>query len=340
MITRSKAPLRLGLAGGGTDVSPFCDLYGGAVLNATINLYAYCTIETLKEGGVVFRALDFERQESFSIDDAILDEGLRLHRGVYNRIVKDFLKGNRPSISVSTFCDAPPGSGLGSSSTLVVAMIQAFVDHFNLPLGEYDIAHLAFEIERIDLKLDGGKQDQYTAAFGGVNFMEFYKDDKVIVNPLRIRPQVLEELESSIVLFYTGVSRDSDRIIQDQMTLLSKNEENLKAMKDVKAQAFIMKEYLLKGDMKGVYDCFLSSWESKKRTSSKVSNSMIDDIYKNVMKLGAFSGKVSGAGGGGFMMFMVDFNKKLDVIRYLEQKGGHVIRCHLSSYGSTAWKVS
>jgi D-glycero-alpha-D-manno-heptose-7-phosphate kinase len=298
MITRSKAPLRLGLAGGGTDVSPFCDLYGGAVLNATINLYAYCTIEDLANSEVIFNALDFEKEEVFSINDTISDEGLRLHKGVYNRVVKDFLKGERPPVSVSTFCDAPPGSGLGSSSTLVVAMLHAYVEHFNLPLGEYDIAHLAYDIERVDLKLDGGKQDQYTAAFGGVNFMEFYKDDRVIVNPLRIRPQTLAELESSLVLFYTGVSRDSDKIIQDQIKSTSDNEDKLKAMKDIKDQAFIMKEYLLKGNIKGVSDCLNYSWECKKKTSTKVSNPDLERIYENVMKIGAFSGKVSGAGGG------------------------------------------
>lgn len=339
MITRSKAPLRLGLAGGGTDVSPFCDLYGGAVLNATINLYAYCTIEDLGNEVVLFKALDFQKKESFSIKKDIPDEGLRLHRGIYNRIVKDFLRGERPSISVSTFCDAPPGSGLGSSSTLVVSMLHAYVEHFNLPLGEYDIASLAFEIERIDLKLDGGKQDQYAAAFGGVNFMEFYKNDKVIVNPLRIRPQILAELESSLVLFYTGVSRDSDKIIQDQIKSAQKNEDNLNSMKEIKDQAFVMKEHILKGNIKGLSDCLLYSWECKKKTSKKMSNHDIERIYEEVMQLGAHSGKVSGAGGGGFMMFIVDFNKKLDIIRYLDKQKGQVMRCNFSIDGATAWRV-
>ncbi|CAO5677519.1 MAG: D-glycero-alpha-D-manno-heptose 7-phosphate kinase [Holosporales bacterium] len=339
MITRSKAPLRLGLAGGGTDVAPFCDVYGGAVLNATINLYAYCTIEDLSGNDVIFNALDFEVKEQFLTSNSLSDEGLRLHRGVYRRIVKDFLNDTAPSISVSTFCDAPPGSGLGSSSTLVVAMLHAYVEHFNLPLGEYDIAHLAYEIERIDLKLDGGKQDQYTAAFGGVNFMEFYDNDKVIVNPLRIRSQTLAELESSLVLFYTGVSRDSDQIIQDQKQSTQNSEDKLSAMKDIKKMAFVMKEHILKGNIKAFAECLLKSWESKKKTSSKVSNFNIDRIYDDVMRLGAYAGKVSGAGGGGFMMFIVDFNKKLDIIRYLDKQDGYVLRCHLSHEGAHAWRV-
>ncbi|MBP9752596.1 MAG: dehydrogenase [Proteobacteria bacterium] len=339
MITRSKAPLRLGLAGGGTDVSPFCDVYGGAVLNATISLYAYCTIEDLNNNEIIFNALDFEVKEQFLTSDLLNDEGLRLHRGVYRRIVRDFLNNTPPPISIATFCDAPPGSGLGSSSTLVVAMLHAYVEHFNLPLGEYDIAHLAYEIERVDLKLDGGKQDQYAAAFGGVNFMEFYDNDKVIVNPLRIRPQTLAELESSLVLFYTGVSRDSDKIIQDQIQVTSTNKNNLDAMKDIKDMAFVMKEHILKGNIKGFAECLVHSWQSKKKTSTKVSNLNIDKIYNDVMQLGAYAGKVSGAGGGGFMMFIVDFSKKLEIIRYLERQEGYVMRCHFSHDGAHAWRV-
>lgn len=340
MITRSKAPLRLGLAGGGTDVSPFCDLYGGAVLNATINLYAYCTIEDLKDNSLVFEATDFQKKDELSTVDVIDDLGLRLHRGVYNRLVKDFLSNVRPAIRVSTYCDAPPGSGLGSSSTLVVSMIHAYVEHFNLPLGEYDIAHLAYEIERVDLKLDGGRQDQYAACFGGFNFMEFYKDDRVIVNPLRIRTDILSELEASLVLFYTGVSRDSDAIIRDQIESAKKSDINLEAMKGIKDQAFVMKELILKGNIRGFAEHLHESWLLKKKTSTKVSNAEIDRIYDHVMQNGAIAGKVSGAGGGGFMMFIVEPTRKLNVIRILEQEAGRVIACQFSSTGAVAWHAS
>src|SRR5664279_4054522 len=201
MIYRSKAPLRIGLAGGGTDVSPYSDQFGGAILNATVSLFAYANIEPLDENTIIVEALDRkERQEFVYTISLPIDGTLDLLKGVYNRIQKDF---GMPSTGfrLSTFVDAPAGSGLGTSSTLVVAIIGAFVEMLKLPLGDYDIAHLAYQIEREDLKLAGGKQDQYAAMFGGVNFMEFYEDDKVIVNPLRIKSQYLHELENNPVSY-------------------------------------------------------------------------------------------------------------------------------------------
>ena len=170
MRIRSKAPLRLGLAGGGTDVSPFSDIYGGAILNATINMYAYTTIEPTNDGKIVFdNPARTELREEFDSCEEIKPEGFFiLHKGVYNRIVKQFT--HKPlSFRISSFVDSPPGSGLGTSSTLVVSILGAFVEWLKLPLGEYDIAHLAYEIEREDLAMTGGKQDQYAATFGGFN---------------------------------------------------------------------------------------------------------------------------------------------------------------------------
>jgi len=196
MIYRSKAPLRIGLAGGGTDVSPYSDQYGGAILNATVSLFAYANIELIEENEIIVQALDSKQEQRFERAPTLpVDGKLDLLKGVYNRIYKDFgmpVTGFR----LSTFVDAPAGSGLGTSSTLVVAIIGAFVELLKLPFGDYDIAHYAYQIEREDLKLTGGKQDQYAAMFGGVNFMEFYEDDKVIVNPLRIKSQYLHELEN------------------------------------------------------------------------------------------------------------------------------------------------
>ena len=151
MIVRARAPLRLGLAGGGTDVSPYCDQFGGAVLNVTIDLYAYTIIEPAEDGRVRFTASDIDGAFECSADEAMeIGYPLILHRAVYRRIVRDFNGGKPLSCHVTTFCDAPPGSGLGTSSTMVVSLVKAFVEWLNLPLGEYEIAHLAFEIERIE----------------------------------------------------------------------------------------------------------------------------------------------------------------------------------------------
>ena len=216
MLYRSKAPLRIGLAGGGTDVSPYCDEFGGAILNATISLYAYATIETNSSNEIIIEAKDRYEMEMFEWATTLPINGhLDLAKGVYNRIQKDYGIPQQ-GFKLSTFVDAPAGSGLGTSSTLVVAIIGAFVEMLKLPLGDYDIAHYAYEIERQDLKLAGGRQDQYAATFGGVNFMEFYENDKVIVNPLRIRQEYLNELENNLVLFFTATSRESATIIKEQ----------------------------------------------------------------------------------------------------------------------------
>jgi galactokinase/mevalonate kinase-like predicted kinase len=230
MIYRSKAPLRIGLAGGGTDVSPYCDLYGGAILNATVSLYAYANIEPLQENAIILQAVDRKEEQRFEWNTTLPTDGkLDLLKGVYNRIHRDYgipLSGFRLSTSV----DAPAGSGLGTSSTLVVAIIGAFAEMLRLPLGEYDIAHLAYEIERHDLKMAGGRQDQYAATFGGVNFMEFFGEDKVIVNPLRIRQQYLFELENNLLLYYTDTSRESAKIIERQSkNVLDKQEKSIEA---------------------------------------------------------------------------------------------------------------
>src|ERR1700712_4186294 len=223
MIYRSKAPLRIGLAGGGTDVSPYSDLYGGAILNATVSLYAYANIEILEGEEVHFESIDYKTKQIIRKGSPIEFNGvLDLHKGVYDRIRKQYT-GMPAGFKLSTFVDAPAGSGLGTSSTLVVAIVGAFVEMLKLPLGDYDIAHLAYEIERNDLQLAGGRQDQYAATFGGVNFMEFYDNDKVIVNPLRIRSQYMHELENNLVLYFTATSRESATIIKEQVRNVNSN---------------------------------------------------------------------------------------------------------------------
>jgi len=265
-IIRSKAPLRLGLAGGGTDVAPFSDLYGGAILNATISMYAMATIRPRKDGKIILNTLDRQEVLEFdAIDKLPLDGRLDLIKGIYNRVVRDFEK--KPlSFELSTYVDAPPGSGLGSSSTLVVAILGAFAEWLNIPLGEYDLAHLAYEIERVDLNMSGGKQDQYAATFGGVNFMEFFKDDKVIVNPLRIREKYLDELAHNLILYHTETSRLSSAIIEEQQkNVIAGDERSLEAMHKLKEQSVMMKEAMLKGDLDRIGEISILDGSLKRR---------------------------------------------------------------------------
>ena len=338
MIYRSKAPLRIGLAGGGTDVSPYCDLYGGAILNASISLSAYASIEPL-DNKIIVEALDRNEKQEFDLAAQLPINGeLDLLKGVYNRIQKDF--GIKGGLRLSTFVDAPAGSGLGTSSTLVVAIIGAFAEMLKLPLGDYDIAHYAFDIERNDLKLAGGRQDQYAATFGGVNFMEFYSDDKVIVNPLRIRPQYMHELENNLVLYFTATSRESATIIKEQVkNVHNKDEKSVEAMHQLKEQARMMKEALLKGKLNEFGEILDFGFQQKRKMAANISNSAIEEIYDAAKKAGATGGKISGAGGGGFMIFYCPGNTRHAVSATLNRFGGEIKKYGFTKYGLTTWTV-
>ncbi len=340
MIYRSKAPLRIGLAGGGTDVSPYSDLYGGAILNATISMYSYATIEPLDNGQIEFISID--QQETYhgnATERLVIDGHLDLLKGVYNRLVQDFI--HKPlSFRLSTFSDAPPGSGLGSSSTMVVTILGAFVEWLKLPLGEYDIAHLAFEIERKDLKMAGGKQDQYAATFGGFNFMEFYGDDKVIVNPLRVRSAYRNELSHNILLYYTQTSRQSSKIIERQSkNVTGSKEAPLLAMHEVKKSAIEMKEAVLTGNISQIGPILHSSWQHKKAMAEGISNSSIDKLYEAAIAAGSTGGKISGAGGGGYIFFYCPVNSRFAVAHALSQFGGDVQDYSFTEAGLTTWSI-
>ncbi len=340
MIYRSKAPLRIGLAGGGTDVSPYSDQFGGAILNATVSLFAYANIEPLDEQKIIVEGLDRNEHEEYIYTNELPFTGtLDLLKGVYNRIRKDY-DLPKEGFRLSTYVDAPAGSGLGTSSTLVVAIIGAFVEMLKLPLGDYDIAHYAYQIEREDLKLSGGKQDQYAAMFGGVNFMEFYEDDKVIVNPLRVRSQYLHELENNLVLYFTATSRESAEIINEQVKNVNeKNAKSLDAMHQLKEQARMMKEALLKGRLNEFGEILDFGFQQKRRMATNISNSNIEDIYTCAKDAGATGGKISGAGGGGFMIFYCPKNSRHNVIKELKQFGGEVKNYTFVKHGLTTWSI-
>jgi D-glycero-alpha-D-manno-heptose-7-phosphate kinase len=341
MIIRAKAPLRVGLAGGGTDVSPYCDEFGGYVLNATIDLHSHCTIEPSNDGRVVFVAADRQEVVSVVAPSAFSAEGpLPIHKGVYNRVVRQFNAGRPLSCRLTTYSDAPAGSGLGTSSTMAVAILSAFSEWLSLPLGEYEVAHLAYEIERLDLGFVGGRQDQYAAAFGGFNFMEFHGGDRVIVNPLRIRSATVNEFQSSLMLYYTGVSRDSAKIISEQICNVSnKSAVSVEAMHSVKADAVQMKEFLLKGDVPALPQIFNRSWEAKKRMAGVISNPEIEAVFTVALANGARAGKVSGAGGGGYIMFMIDPCRREEITRALRVLPGMVQRFQFTPMGAQAWTV-
>lgn len=340
MIFRSKAPLRLGLAGGGTDVAPYCDLFGGAILNATISMYAWATIIPRSDNLIIFHSADRNiRIERPAAPKLLIDGQLDLHKGIYNRIIREFTK--KPvGFELTTFVDAPAGSGLGTSSTLVVAILGAFAEMLSLPLGEYDLARIAYEIERKDLAMAGGKQDQYAATFGGVNFMEFSDNEKVIVNPLRIRQRYLDELAHNLLLYYTQTSRLSSTIIEEQSgNVVNKNEKSIEAMHKLKDQAVMMKEALLRGQLDKIGEILDFGWHYKKQMANGITNPQLDAIYEAAKIAGATGGKISGAGGGGFMTFYCPGNTRTQVAKALTQFGGNCRRYEFTNRGLTSWSI-
>jgi D-glycero-alpha-D-manno-heptose-7-phosphate kinase len=340
MKVRSKAPLRLGLAGGGTDVSPYSDIYGGLILNATINLYAYCTIEETELDKILINSYDSHVQKSYPVSLVLpIDGDAILIKGVYNRVMKDY--GFQPKgFKITTYNDAPAGSGLGTSSAMVVCILKAFIEWLGLPLGDYESSRLAYEIERVDLGLSGGKQDQYAAAFGGFNYMEFLKNDLVIVNPLKIKRWIVDELEASMVLYFTGASRSSAAIIDEQKkNANSGNQQAIEAMHKVKQSAVDMKLALLRGDMAKLARVLGESWENKKKMAVSISNPDIQKAMDVAIAAGAISGKVSGAGGGGFIMLMVEPIRKKEVIEALNELNGFVMPFQFTEGGAHGWKI-
>lgn len=339
---RARAPLRLGLAGGGTDLKHYSDQYGGMVLNATIDRYAYAQIAARNDDKIILRADDLDREDELPCNLAFnVREGLTLHRATYALMMKKYNDGRAMPLTISTTIDVPAGSGLGASSALTVALIEAFTLGMKLPLGPYDIAQMAYELERIELGMLGGMQDQYAAAFGGFNFIEFLKGaGGVIVNPLRLHKEYLNEFESSLVICFSGQSRESARIIEDQvMGLKRTNKKTILAMHELKEQAIRMKALLLGGQIRGTAEILQQAWLSKMNTASTITNSTIDRLLEVAMANGAWGGKVSGAGGGGFIMLLAEPSQRHRLIEALNGSGGQASAVRLTFEGVEAWPV-
>lgn len=333
-LIRSKAPLRISFAGGGTDVPPYSDERGGMVLSATIDMHAYCTIEPRQDKEMRIRSLDFAKDESWAANDAMLryDGNLDLIKAVLNHFEV------RQGFNMFLHCDAPPGSGLGGSSTVMVSLIGAFSEWLSVPLSQYEIAKLAYVLEREELGFPGGKQDHYSATFGGFNLMDFRKDDAV-VTPLRIKADVLNELHYHLLLCYTGRTRDSGGIIESQSSGVRTGQRQvIEALDNAKRLAMETKEALMKGDIRRIGDLLHESWEQKKRFTAHITNPHIDEIYATARANGAIGGKISGAGGGGYMFFICEYERKHQVANSLTKLGVEVQNFSFDKYGLQTWR--
>jgi D-glycero-alpha-D-manno-heptose-7-phosphate kinase len=342
-ILRSKAPLRISFAGGGTDVSPYPEEKGGAVLNCTIDKFAYATLETVPDGAgaTSIESLDYNVTVNYQkASDLIYNGELDL--------VKATVKVFRPkgpdgqgtdSVRLFLHSDAPAGTGLGGSSTMCVALVGAFQRYLREPWTSYEVAELAYRIEREELGMQGGRQDQYAAAFGGFNFMEFTRD-RTIVNPLKINPDVQNELAYRLLLCYTGQSHYSnDIIVQQTRNYTERRGDTVEALDQTKRLAVDMKNELLRGNLDEMGRLLDEGWKFKKQFTAGISNERIDALYARAREAGALGGKLLGAGGGGYILLFCDFARKAKVARAVQDAGGRTTTFALEPNGLQTWTV-
>lgn len=334
-VIRAKAPFRISFAGGGTDVPPYPELEGGAVLSGTIDRYAHGSLRPRTDGRISIESVDLGLKVDFPVqEDLDLDGDLRLVKAAIRRFSPSDDKG----YSLCLRSQAPPGSGLGSSSTLTVTLVALLQDHYGLGLSNYETAEIAYQIEREDLGIEGGMQDHYAATFGGFNFIEF--DDRVIVNPLRIRTEVVNELELSLILCYSGTSRQSRQIIADQSDRLARKEpETLAGLQAQKTLAVQMKSALLRGRLDEFAQLLAQAWEEKRRLSPLITTPRMEQLYSVAKSQGAIGGKVTGAGGGGHILFFCDFDARHRVTNALAEAGATVHEFNFSHDGVVTWRI-
>jgi D-glycero-alpha-D-manno-heptose-7-phosphate kinase len=338
MVIRAKAPLRISFAGGGTDVPPFPQLEGGCVLSTTISRYAYCTLEPRDDHYVGVHSLDYGLSVTYHPEDTLEYDG-KLD------LVKAAIRKLRPANEQRGFdlmlhSDAPPGSGLGASSAMMVALVGVLKEYGNLPLTDYEVADLACHIEREELGIQGGLQDQYAAAFGGWNYIEFLPG-RVIVNPLKISPDVVNELQYNLLLAYTGTMRLSGHIIADQVDRYERRDaETLEALRVLKRLTIEMKNAMLRRELNDFGELLHEEWQHKKKVSSKISGTHLDMLYDIAREHGALGGKVTGAGGGGYMLLYCRSGRKHHVAEKLKELGCTITDFSLEPSGLQTWRMN
>jgi D-glycero-alpha-D-manno-heptose-7-phosphate kinase len=339
-VLRARAPLRISFAGGGTDVAPFPEREGGAVLSATLNSYAYSTLRPRTDDRITVQSLDFDSTIDLDVSGPIVYDGhLDLPKAAIKRVHEFPGAGRSRGFDLFLHTNAPPGSGLGGSSAVMVSVIGLVAAHLGVDLTPHEVAEVAYRLEREDLGVPGGYQDQYAASFGGFNFMEFGKDD-VVVYPLRVREATVHELEHNMLLVYSGQTRVSDHIIEDQTNRYETgNEDALAGLRAQKELAHAMKEALLRGEVNQVGRLLGEAWAEKQRLSTRITTPQIDEAMEVALGAGALGGKVTGAGGGGHMIFVCRFERKHVVAERLMALGMRVSEFTFSREGLTTWRV-
>lgn len=336
-IIRSKAPCRISFGGGGSDVSPYCEENGGCVVNVTINRYAWSTLEFRDDKKISIKSVDYSKTLMYDSPKLMEFDG---DLDLIKAVIKHFLPLDK-GINVITRSQIPPRSGLGSSASAFVSVIGLF-NHLKAETGftDYNMAELAYHLERNILKNEGGRQDQYCSTFGGLNFMEFKGNDFVRVSPLRIKQDILLELEKNLLLVYIGSRNPSGDIIKDQINkYTSRDKTVVDALNTTKQLALEMKKNLLKGDLNIFGELLHQSWLEKKKFSNMVSTPLINKMYDIARNHGAIGGKVTGGGGGGHMIFYCKPNTEHIVGHKLKEAGAKVVDFSFDFKGLQTWEV-
>lgn len=334
MLIRGKAPLRVSFSGGGSDVSPYCDEYGGCVLSTTIGMYTYGSLEVRKDKQVNIFSLDYHQLIRYELGSEIREgDKLEFLRAVIRRL--------RPPRGINLYLhsDAPPGTGLGSSGAISALIVGLVNRAFNLMLTKYEMAQLAYAVEHDDLGRAVGRQDHYAAVFGGMNFMEFTHDESVVY-PLRVEPWILEELCYHMQLFYTHKKRNSSDIVAKQVGYYKdKRTKTMDALAEMKELTHKMQKLLVQGRLKRFAELLHESWLNKQRMNPDTVNPYLNELYTTARNHGAIGGKVTGAGGGGFFVFFTPFTKKGEVSEALTRLGAQPVPFLLDFNGLQTWQV-
>lgn len=336
-MIRARAPLRISFGGGGTDILPYYMDYGGGVLSATINRFAYVTLIPHSER-IQIVSLDYDSKIDIAKDEELyIDGDFDIAKAVVNYFRQRY--GKSFGCNIYLHNEAPPGSGLGSSSAIVVALISAVARYLKIVIEPYELAELAIDLERNVAGIKGGKQDQYATVFGGFNYIEFLTN-RTIVHPLRLRDKTVFELEYSLAFAYVGGSHEKLNLIDEQIASYDRRELSvLEALHKIKFLGLEMKESLLLSDLSNLASQLDEAWLHKKRISSGISNNHIDNIYEVAKKAGALGGKISGAGGGGFMFFLCGAHKKYSVQTALKDIDVEVLNVSFCKRGAESWNI-
>lgn len=335
-LYRSRVPLRLGFGGGGSDLPIYSNKFGGQVLNVTIDRYVHVTLKPRKDDTITIKSDDFDITVAYDAKRNLpYDGNLDLVKAVINRLKN----GNKTKISgfdLVIRADMPPGAGLGTSSAVVVAILGVMREWLGMELSNLDIANMAYMIERVDMGLAGGKQDQYSAALGGFNFIEFYETGKVVVIPLRIKSDIINELRENIILCYTGMIHKSEDLIKSQMPDTQSKEY---IMHHIKNMAKEMRDCILCGNLCSMGELLSMEWDYKKKLSPDISNSTIQKFEDVAYANGAGGVKVTGAGGGGVLIIYCDWTKRKKLCGELTNAGGKIIDFSFVETGLESWGV-